>query len=141
MTPYLWQMFIQKSIAPRVSAIIFASVVLILSCGESRDFSLTEVHEAGMAVKTTARIDVTGMMCAHACGGKIKKELLAVKGVANAVIDFELERDLNHAEVEFDPAQVQVAQLVAAVTEIAEGKLYGVDAVQLTHFAKSANLP
>jgi copper chaperone CopZ len=141
MTPYLWQMFIQKSIAPCVSAIIFASVVLILSCGESRDFSLTEVHEAGMAVKTTARIDVTGMMCAHACGGKIKKELLAVKGVANAVIDFELERDLNHAEVEFDPAQVQVAQLVAAVTEIAEGKLYGVDAVQLTHFAKSANLP
>jgi len=141
MTPYLCQMFIQKSIAPCVSAIIFASVVLILSCGESRDFSLTEVHEAGMAVKTTARIDVTGMMCAHACGGKIKKELLAVKGVANAVIDFELERDLNHAEVEFDPAQVQVAQLVAAVTEIAEGKLYGVDAVQLTHFAKSANLP
>jgi hypothetical protein len=36
---------------------------------------------------------------------------------------------------------VEVAQLVAAVTEIAEGKLYGVDAVQLTHFAKSAYLP
>ena len=92
-------------------------------------------------MRTTARIDVTGMMCAHACGGKIKKELLEVQGVANAVIDFELDRDLNYAEVEFDPAQVQVDELVDAVTGIAEGKLYAVESVQLTHFAKAANLP
>jgi copper chaperone CopZ len=115
--------------------------MLTLSCSETCDYKLTEVHEAGLSVKTTARLDVTGMMCAHACGGKIKKELLEVEGVANAIIDFQLNRDLNHAEIEFDPNQVEVAQLVAAVTEIAEGKLYGVDAVQLTHFAKSAYLP
>ena len=101
--------------------------MILLGCSEACDYELTELHQAGTAVRTTARIDVTGMMCAHACGGKIKKELLEVQGVANAVIDFELDRDLNYAEVEFDPAQVQLDELVAAVTGIAEGKLYGVE--------------
>lgn len=140
-TPYLCQMFILTHFLQTNSVRIGLSCLLLLGCSQACDYELTELHQAGTAVRTTARIDVTGMMCAHACGGKIKKELLEVQGVANAVIDFELNRDLNHAEVEFDPAQVQVSDLVAAVTEIAGGKLYGVEAVQLTHFAKAANLP
>ena len=140
-TTYLCEMFICRFTTPRILALLVASNLLMVSCNESCSYELTEVHEAGLAVKTTARIDVTGMMCAHACGGKIKKELLEVQGVANAIIDFELDRDMNHAEVEFDPAQVHVDQLVAAVTGIADGKLYGVEAVQLTHFAKAANRP
>jgi copper chaperone CopZ len=140
-TPYLCQMFIFRLVTPQIQAIFLVSSLLVLGCSQSCDYELTEVHEAGMGVKTTARIDVTGMMCAHACGGKIKKELLEVQGVANAIIDFELDRETNYAEVEFDPSQVQLDQLVAAVTGIADGKLYGVQAVQLTHFAKAANLP
>ncbi|MDE0978819.1 MAG: heavy-metal-associated domain-containing protein [Flavobacteriales bacterium] len=120
---------------------ISLSCLLLFGCSQTCDYELTEIHQAGTAVRTTARIDVTGMMCAQACGGKIKKELLEVQGVANAVIDFELDRDMNHAEVEFDPAQVQLDELVAAVTGIADGKLYGVEAVQLTHFAKAATFP
>ena len=140
MTPYLCLMFYTLVFFP-LPTFTFLLLLLTSSCSETENYKITEAHEAGTAVKSTARLDVTGMMCAHACGGKIKKELLEVKGVANAIIDFQLNRNLNHAEVEFDPNQVEVAQLVDAVTNIAEGKLYGVDAVQLTHFAKSANLP
>lgn len=140
-TPYLCQMFIFSLMTQTNLTRIGLSCLLLLGCSQACDYELTETHQAGTAVRTTARIDVTGMMCAHACGGKIKKELLEVQGVANAVIDFELDRDMNFAEVEFDPAQVQVDELVAAVTEIADGKLYGVEAVQLTHFAKAATLP
>jgi copper chaperone CopZ len=88
-----------------------------------------------------ARLDVSGMMCAHACGGKIKKELLEIPGVANATIDFENSRGVNFADVEYDPGQVSSDQLVAVITQIADGRLYGVDAVQVTHFAKAADLP
>ena len=140
-TPYLCQMFISTHLIQTNIARLGLICMVLVGCSEACDYELTELHQAGTAVRTTARIDVTGMMCAHACGGKIKKELLEVQGVANAVIDFELDRDLNYAEVEFDPAQVQLDELVAAVTGIAEGKLYGVESVQLTHFAKAANLP
>ena len=79
------------------------------------------------------------MMCAHACGGKIKKELLEVGGVANATIDFEDKRAVNFAEVEFDPNQVNADALVHAVIDIAGGELYFIEAVEVTHFAKAAS--
>ena len=116
-------------------------VVCTVGCEQVCDYQLTEVHEAGPAIKTMARLDVSGMMCAHACGGKIKKELLEIPGVANATIDFENSRGVNFADVEYDPGQVSSDQLVAVITQIADGRLYGVDAVQVTHFAKAADLP
>jgi copper chaperone CopZ len=85
-------------------------------------------------------LDVSGMMCAHACGGKIKKELLKVNGVANATIDFEDDRALNFAQVEYDEQVVEVNGLVEAIAGIADGKLYAVQAVEITHFAKETEL-
>lgn len=85
-----------------------------------------------------ARLDVSGMMCAHACGGKIKKELLKVDGVANVTIAFEEDRELNYAEVEYDERVVEVDGLVETIAGIADGKLYAVEAVEVIHFAKGA---
>ena len=76
----------------------------------------------------------------RACGGKIKKELLKVEGVANASIEFEENRDLNYAEVEYDAKTVELSGLVEAIAGIADGKLYAVEAVEVTHFAKGAQL-
>ena len=111
------------------------------SCGESgSSYEVTENHTAGTSDLTMARLDVSGMMCAHACGGKIKKELLKVEGVANASIEFEENRDLNYAEVEYDAKTVELSGLVEAIAGIADGKLYAVEAVEVTHFAKGAQL-
>ena len=111
------------------------------SCGDSgSSYEVTENHTAGTSDLTMARLDVSGMMCAHACGGKIKKELLKVEGVANASIEFEENRDLNYAEVEYDAKTVELSGLVEAIAGIADGKLYAVEAVEVTHFAKGAQL-
>ena len=66
-----------------------------------------------------------------------QKELLEIPGVANAAIDFESGRDLNAAEVEFDPKAVTPESLAEVVNGIADGKLYAVASVQVTHFARS----
>lgn len=110
-------------------------------CGESIDsYELTERHTNGTSGMTMARLDVSGMMCAHACGGKIKKELLKVNGVANATIEFEEDRALNYAKVEYDERVVEVNGLVEAIAGIADGKLYAVQAVEVTYFAKGTEL-
>jgi len=120
---------------------VLALALGLTSCGESgSSYEVTENHTAGTSDLTMARLDVSGMMCAHACGGKIKKELLKVEGVANASIEFEENRDLNYAEVEYDAKTVELSGLVEAIAGIADGKLYAVEAVEVTHFAKGAQL-
>ena len=120
----------------------FACVGLVLSgCSEADSYSVSESYAAGTSETSTAKLEITGMMCAHACGGKIKKELLEVPGVANAAIDFESGRDLNAAEVEFDPETVTPESLAEVISGIADGKLYAVASVQVTHFATEASLP
>lgn len=121
------------------SVLVF--VLGLSGCGDSgSSYEVTENHTAGTSELTMARLDVSGMMCAHACGGKIKKELLKVEGVANASIEFEENRDLNFAEVEYDAKTVELSGLVEAIAGIADGKLYAVEAVEVTHFAKGAQL-
>lgn len=125
-----------------LSGVLFACGTLLLGgCADSEEYAVSEGYEAGTAETSTAKLEISGMMCAHACGGKIKKELLEIPGVANASIDFESGRDLNAAEVEFDPNTVTPEELAEKVTGIADGKLYAVASVQVTHFAKEATLP
>lgn len=125
-----------------LSGVLLACGSLLLGgCADSEEYAVSEGYEAGTAETSTAKLEISGMMCAHACGGKIKKELLEIPGVANASIDFESGRDLNAAEVEFDPNTVTPEELAEKVTGIADGKLYAVASVQVTHFAKEATLP
>ena len=115
--------------------------LMLVGCAQSEDYAVSEGYEAGTAETSTAKLEISGMMCAHACGGKIKKELLEIPGVANASIDFESGREFNVAEVEFDPNAVTPEELAEKVSGIADGKLYAVASVQVTHFAKEATLP
>lgn len=115
--------------------------LMLGGCADSEEYAVSEGYEAGTAETSTAKLEISGMMCAHACGGKIKKELLEIPGVANALIEFESGRELNSAEVEFDPDAVSPEELAEKVTGIADGKLYAVASIQVTHFAKEATLP
>ena len=134
-------MFWWNKITGFAGALLFAYGSLMLgSCAESDSYSVSEGYEAGTTETSTAKLEISGMMCAHACGGKIKKELLEIPGVANASIDFESGRELNAAEVEFDPETVTPESLAETVSGIADGKLYAVASVQVTHFAKEASL-
>ena len=108
-----------------------------MSCGgPSADMVPTvyeETHVEGAMERTVAEMSVQGMMCEVGCVAKVRKELLEVPGVATATIDFEKDRSVNVAKVEFDPEVVDAEALVAKVKAIGDG-MYPVERMAVTHF-------
>ncbi len=122
---------------------LFAAILIssfLWSCAGSTtdslvsiDTPITHTVKAG-DVKTIATLEIEGMMCEMACGGKIKKELQALKGVKLANIDFDSERKGDLAIVEFDPSVTDESALILAVEQIAEGKLYHVTKMDVVKY-------
>ncbi len=123
------------------SGLTLMSLSLLLSCGEAPyqgEIFFSEVAKVGATEKTIAQLEITGMMCEVGCVAKVKKELLAHAGVSNVKIDFEKGREFNFASIEYDPLNCDAKSLSSVVNAIADGKLYGVKSVEVTHFAPAA---
>ena len=123
--------------------LFLVSSFLISGCntshtGDGAEASITHLVKVGDP-KTVATLDIDGMMCSMACGGKIRKELESVDGVTLATIDFEDDRDLNQAVVTFDPNKTDEKTLIQAVNQIADGKLYSVTSAKVVTFEKSSS--
>ncbi len=124
-----------------ITTVIVISFLTITSCGnetEHYDTILTEINEVGEVNKTTAKLEIKGMMCEVGCVSKIKKELLEKKGVLNVTIDYDSDREMDFATVEYDPEIETSESLILAVTTIADGKLYGVPSVVVTNYAPNS---
>ena len=74
------------------------------------------------------------MMCIKGCASKIKKELLEVDGVSSVRIDFEDERKINYAIVDINTKTTDIDALYQQVDNIADGKLYGVTAMDIIQY-------
>ena len=85
--------------------------------------------------KTVAQMSVEGMMWEIGCVAKVRKELFEVPGVASATIDFEKDRALNVATVEYDDEVVDAEALVAKVTAIGDS-MYPVHRMEVTHYGQ-----
>jgi copper chaperone CopZ len=135
---YLYIMKGTKLVALIIGAcVVFAAVAAAFTgCNSCTDVKITEKIVHGELEHSVASISVEGMMCQIACGGKIRKELMELPGVANANSKFQAGRDVNFVEVEFNAERVTVEELIYAVEDIADGKLYRVDAVDATHYKR-----
>jgi len=125
-----------------ITALIVVFTFFATSCGEppyAGDITFTEVNQVGATEKTVAKLEIDGMMCEVGCVAKVKKELLEQEGVSNVTIDFEKGRKSRFAIVEFDPKIKDALSLSSAVTEIADGKLYGVRTVEVTNYAPASS--
>jgi copper chaperone CopZ len=99
-----------------------------------------ESHVEGTVEKAVAEMMVQGMMCEIGCVSKVRKELLEVPGVASASIEFEKDRAVNVAKVEYDADVVDARALVAKVTAIGDG-MYPVEKVAVTHYGGAKFTP
>lgn len=90
----------------------------------------------GDSAYTMADLAVEGMMCAHACGGKIQQELRKIPGVSGTELDFIEDRKVNVVHVQFDPALTDEQKMIAVVNEIVDGKYTVVGAKRITSVAK-----
>ena len=124
-----------------VTALVIA-VFIITGCErniEVYDLVVTEVNEVGELRKTTAKLEIKGMMCEVGCVAKVKKELLEQKGVSNVTVHFESDREIDFATIEYDPKIETVESLASVVTNIADRKLYGVPSALVTNYAPSTS--
>ena len=115
-------------------------VFAILGCSEPLNVNtiITSIEAAGPDGKTSAKLEIQGMMCEVGCAAKVKKELLELEGVASVIIDFDSERQSDFAIVEYDEKAIKPEILASTVSGIADGKLYGVPSVEITNFSTEA---
>jgi len=85
--------------------------------------------------KTEVKLAITGMMCAHACGGKIQQDLQATAGVKSTSLDFIDGREQNVVTVEIDANTIQPEKLSEVVHAIADGKYHVVSMQTIVHKA------
>lgn len=121
------------------SLLAVVAVCFLAACGGDKpsavDTVYTETQLEGTMDKTIAQMSIEGMMCEIGCVAKVRKELLEVPGVASATIDFEKDRQLNVANVEYDSDVVDAEALVAKVTAIGDG-MYPVHRMEVTRYGK-----
>lgn len=120
--------------------ITFTAAAFIIGCESAEDVKVTYAEKEAKVEKTVARISVEGMMCEIACGGKIRKELSELDGVANASIEYRDGEAVNFALVEFNPERIHEADLADCINRISDGKLYSVSEMEVTHYAPGASL-
>lgn len=123
-----------------------AFIALLCGCGTSTstdqsaavaDRTVTEVAITEGQPVATADLGITGMTCEMMCGGMIKDALTKLPGVAGTDIAFKDGDTVGHAKVTYDPAQVDDAQLVAAVQALANGQ-YKVESIAIVKQVKQA---
>jgi len=131
-----------NKISTLLATAVVIAVFIITGCErniEVYDLVVTEVNEVGELRKTTAKLEIKGMMCEVGCVAKVKKELLEQKGVSNVTVNFESDRESDFATIEYDPQIETVESLASVVTNIADGKLYGVPSALVTNYAPSTS--
>ena len=131
-----------NKISTLLATAVVIAIFIITGCErniEVYDLVVTEVNEVGELNKTTARLEIKGMMCEVGCVAKVKKELLEQKGVSNVTVNFDIDREIDFATIEYDPKIETVESLASVVTNIADGKLYGVTSALVTNYAPSTS--
>jgi len=122
---------------------VLGSLVLI-SCGGEKKNEKKDEKKDTTAVVTAPKMDVTpnaiadfgikGMVCEMNCVGSVKKTVLALAGVDSWDMEFDSEKDVNHAKVKFDKTVVSEKQMVDAIQKINDGqyKVESVDVREMT---------
>jgi copper chaperone CopZ len=115
--------------------ILFFGVALFAcqSQGDSKPNVTVQTQTVvGDSAYTMADLAVEGMMCAHACGGKIQQELRKIPGVNQTQLDFIEERKVNVVHVQFDPSITDEQKMIAVVNSIVDGKYTVTGAQRIT---------
>ena len=122
---------------------VFGSLLLI-SCGGEKKNDKKDEKKDTTAVVAAPKMEVTpnaiaelgikGMVCEMNCVGTVKKTVLALAGVSSWDMEFDSEKDLNHAKVKFDKTVVSEKQMVEAIEQLNEGqyKVESVDVREMT---------
>ena len=103
--------------------LVISSAVILGACtSEPKVIHLrTEKRQKETSVKVIANrvlsIEIEGMTCEMGCGGSIRKELRATKGVARVeFINFDEKKKIQNAKISFDTNIITADEMVKIIT-------------------------
>jgi copper chaperone CopZ len=106
--------------------LIWMLTLMLAACQTSSSAENKEITDEDIArtVEAThiAEIEVTGMTCEMGCGGDIRKALRNTGGVSKVDFDFESDRDVNIARVQFDNFTIQQEELRKVISALNKGQ-------------------
>ena len=105
------------------------ALLLMSSCGPTApktEKNKIEIRSETVKVdgpaKTVADISIKGMACEMSCVSKINQTLTELKGVKSTAIDFETEREVDKATIEFDPTVISAEDMISAIQGLYDGQ-------------------
>lgn len=81
-----------------------------------------KVEEVPVVANRVLTMELEGMVCSMGCGGSIRKELRATGGVTDCDFDFEDEREIDIATIQFDKNKITADEIIAIVSKINKGQ-------------------
>lgn len=100
--------------------------LLLAACQSSSNAENREITEEDIArtVEAThiAEIEVEGMTCEMGCGGDIRKALRGTGGVAKVDFDFQADREVNIARVQFDSNTIAADEMKKVIAGLNKGQ-------------------
>ena len=88
--------------------------------------------DSSLAKTDNITIQIDGMMCEKACGGKIKKELYEIAGVKDVEVNFVNKDSINTVRVTYQPSQCSQSDMKRKIEKIGGGTLYQVEKMYST---------
>jgi copper chaperone CopZ len=88
---------------------------------ENKDITPEDIARS-VEITHIAEIEVEGMTCEMGCGGDIRKALRGTGGVAKVDFDFEDDRQVNIARVQFDSQTVEAEEMKKVILGLNKGQ-------------------
>ena len=113
-------------------------VLAACQIGSKPESKIITDEDIARSVQVThvAEIEVEGMTCEMGCGGDIRKALRGTGGVAKVDFDFEENREVNIARVQYDSETVATVDLKKIILSLNKGQ-FKVGHIETKDFANS----
>lgn len=97
----------------------------LFACQSGSSSNVKEVSDEDIARTVAthmAEIEVEGMTCEMGCGSEIRKALRNTGSVARVDFDFQADRKVNLAKVQFDSETIDVQEMKRVIESLNKGK-------------------
>ncbi len=126
----------------KIFVLVLLVSVILMSCGSGNNTTdmatesevvITRKEINSEVIRTVANLSISGMSCSAGCGGKIQKDLQALKGVTSTKLDYADNRDENVVTVDYNPNEISEEELIKSVNGAADGR-YRVKTVEVISY-------
>lgn len=100
--------------------------MVLVACQSGSNADVKDVTDEDIArtvvASHIAEIEVEGMSCEMGCGSEIRKALRNTGGVAKVDFDFQADREVNTAKVQFDAETIDIREMKRVIESLNKGQ-------------------